>query len=185
MDTMIRRIGKSEEGFTMIELVMVIVLVGIVAATVAMTMVEGTKSFEALDRKSDLNERGTLVVERMSRELRRIRCTTVGNSCAPQAADITNMAVGEIRFVNTGYEGLGFRYDAGSGTLWLRQGSGAGDPEDELTTDVSAFSLEYLKRDGTVAALVADVWIINASLTIASGAESVNLKASVHPRSFR
>jgi hypothetical protein len=95
------------------------------------------------------------------------------------------MAAAEIRFVTDDYEGVGFRFDGAAGTLLLRQGSGAGDPEDTLADDVAAFSIEYLKSDGTVAALVTDVWIINASLTLSSGAESVDFKASVHPRSFR
>ncbi len=174
---------RGSEGFTLIEVIMVIVLVGIISFTVAIIMLQGISSFAELDTRVDLRARGTLAMERVSRELRLIRCTTAGNTCTPLSTDITTWTSSEIRFVNLNYGGVGFRLAASD--LLLRQGSGAGDPEDTLGAGLSAFSLEYLKKDGTTAAAVGDIWIINADMTFTRGEESFNLRASVHPRSFR
>lgn len=177
----IRR-GKSA-GFTLIEVIMGIVLLGIISVTVTMLLFQGAKSFETLDVRKELTASGTLSVERMSRELRLIRCTTAGNSCSPQAVDITAMTPTEVRFVNTLTEGMGFRIDAGA--LKMRRGSGAGDAEDILADNVSAFSIEYLKKDGTPALVVADVWVMNFTITLSKGAETVYMRSGAHPRSFR
>lgn len=173
----------GKKGFTLIEILMAIVVIGIVSTVVGMMIYQGTKSFETMDVRNELAGQGMLAVERASREMRIIRCTASGDTCSPEAADITAWTGSEARFVNTLLEGRGLRLDAGA--LKLRQGSTALDPEDILADSVSALSFEYLKSDGTAASAVSEVWIINMSLTLSSGTESVALKASVHPRSFR
>ncbi|MBI5237570.1 MAG: prepilin-type N-terminal cleavage/methylation domain-containing protein [Deltaproteobacteria bacterium] len=184
----IRKILKhieKPEGFTLIELLMAIVLLGIVGAGISVLLFQGTKSFEITDITKDLKEDGTLAVERLSREIRLVRCTTAGNNCNPQAADIISMTATELRFVNINGEGRGVRYDSGAGTMLLRQGSGAGDPEDILVTNVSAMTITYLKKDSTAAAAAADVWRINISFTLTKGDTAMSFEAAAHPRSFR
>lgn len=170
-------------GFTLIETVMVIVLVGIIGTVVSSLLYQGSKSIETGDVRKELSSQGRLAVERASREMRLMRCTTAGNSCNPQDADITAWTATELRFVTASYEGRGFKYDAG--TLKLRQGSGESDPEDTLANNLSAASFEYLKSDGTPASAVNEIWVINLNMTFSSGTESVPFRASVHPRSFR
>lgn len=170
-------------GFTLIETVMVIVLVGIIGTVVSSLLYQGSKSIEAGDVRKELSSQGRLAVERASREMRLMRCTTAGNSCNPEITDITAWTATELRFVTTNYEGRGLRFDAG--TLKLRQGSGAADPEDTLAGNLSAASFEYLKSDGTPASAVSEIWVINLDMTLSSGTESVPFRASVHPRSFR
>ncbi len=177
----IKKIKNS--GFTLIEILMVIVLVGIIATIVAMLVYEGAKSYGEIDKLRDLSTQGRLAFERMAREIRLVRCTTVGTSCTPTTSDITAMTATEFRFNNTRNEGRGFRL-AGS-TVNLRQGSGAGDPEDPLVDNVSDLTFEYFKSDGTTATAVQDVWTIAVSLTLSSGARSVSFKVRVHPRGFR
>lgn len=163
---------------------MVIVLLGIIGTGAAMLLFQGSKSLEAGSLRQELTAEGTLALERISREIRLITCTTAGNACNPQAADITAWTAAEVRFVNTDYEGRGFRADAGA--LKLRQGSGAADPEDILANNVASATFEYLKNDGvTPAAAVNEIWLINVSLALTKKTESVTLKASAHPRSFR
>lgn len=162
---------------------MVIVLIGIISVIAAMIIYQGAKSFGTQDVRGDLMEEGALALERVSKEVRLIRCTTAGNSCTPAASDITNMVATELRFVNTDYAGRGFRSNAGN--LLLRQGSTGADPEDILSGNLSALTFDYLKKDGTAAAAVSDVWVIGVTLTLTKGAESINFKTSIHPRAFR
>ncbi|MBI1911492.1 MAG: type II secretion system protein [Deltaproteobacteria bacterium] len=177
------KIRKYIKGFTLLEVLMVIVIIGIVSTVVTVLLLQGTRAFSSLDRRKDLTEQGTLALERISRELRSIRCTESGSTCTPQATDITAMTASEVRFVNTDYQGRGFRLDAVA--VKLRQGSGATDPEDILANNVSAFTFEYMKQDGTTAAAVTDIWTITVNMTLTKGEDSIDLKASVHPRSFR
>lgn len=174
---------KNIKGFTLIEVLMTIILMGIIGLTVFMLLYQGVESFDALDKRKDVMLKGNLAVERMTRELRLIACTQAGNNCNPQAADITNMGASELRFVNTDYRGRGLRLDAGA--IKLRQGSTAVDPEDALIDGVNSLTFEYFKQDGTTASAVNDIWRIDVSFTAASGDESMPFKASVHPRSFR
>lgn len=175
----------GEKGVTIMEVIMAIVILGIISGTVAYIMLQGTRSFGALAVREDLKGEGTLAIERISRELRLARCTTVGNSCSPTASDITGMAADEVRFVNINYEGVGFRREAASNTVKLRRGSGAADPEDTLSGDVSSLVFEYLKKDGTAAASVSEVWLIGFTLTLSRGSETIDFKSAVHPRSLR
>lgn len=178
-----RRVPGGERGFTLIELMMSIVLMGIVASTIGFIIYQGARSFQVLDTRNDLVSKGTLATERISRELRLVRCATAGASCAAQASDITSMTATEIRFVNGVHAGRGFRLDAGA--IKLRQGSTAVDPEDVLTDSASSFTIDYKKKDGSAALVPADVWVVDVGFTLASGADSVDFKTSIHPRSFR
>ncbi|HBG45972.1 MAG TPA: hypothetical protein DDW94_03185 [Deltaproteobacteria bacterium] len=172
-----------DRGFTLIELVLSITVMGFVAVTLGLLIYQATRSFATLDAQKEIAQQGTLAIERLSRELRLIRCTESGNSCKPASTDITEMTSSEIRFVNTNLEGRGFRLDGSS--LRFRDGSGALDPEYVLSDKISSLTFEYLKDDSTAAAATDEVWVINVNMVIASGAESFALKASVHPRSFR
>lgn len=173
----------NDRGFTLIELMMSIVLMGIVASTIGFIIYQGARSFQVLDTRSDMVSKGTLATERISRELRLIRCTTAGSSCAPQSSDITSMTATEIRFVNTVNAGRGFRLDAGA--IKLRQGSTAADPEDILADSAGSFAIDYKKKDGSAAVAPAEVWVIDVAFTLSSGSDSVDFKTSIYPRSFR
>lgn len=61
---------NSERGFTMIELIMVIVLVGILGATGSEFMAMAFKIFHDTDRRIEIYEEGRLALLRMERELR-------------------------------------------------------------------------------------------------------------------
>lgn len=175
--------ARGDKGFTLIEVLMSIVVIGIISAVAATLLLQGARSFQTIDSLKELTQQGTLALERISRELRLMACTKAGNACVPQATDITAMNPSEIRFVNADSIGRGFRIDAGA--IKLRQGSASGDPEDVLASGASSLTFEYLKKDGSGAAAVTDVWTINVTLTLQSGPESLDFKASVHPRSFR
>lgn len=175
---------NTASGFTLIEVVMAIVVMAIIAVGVGSLLYQGTRSFEMLDTRRDLTGQGRLAMERMTREIRLTRCVSGGGACTPTAAEITAMTADELRFVKQDYEGRGFRYDAPAQTLYLRQGSTPTDPEDILARNVSAFALGYFKSNGTAATLPAEVWMVNVTMTLSSGAESVDFKASIYPRHF-
>lgn len=173
---------KPQGGFTLIEVVMVLVLLAIIGATVSSLLFQGARSLDVQDRRGTITAEAALAFERMTREIRLMRCTTSGVSCNPSATDLTAWGATEVRFVTTDEVGRGFRLNAGA--LYLRDGSTAVDTEYLLADNVSSLAFDFLKTDGTAAASVAEVWRIDVTMTITDGAESVDFRSSVHPRSF-
>lgn len=174
---------SAQSGFTLIELVLSMVLMGIVAVTAGMLIYQGTRSFEALSDRKEVTQQATLALERVSRELRPMKCTASGNACAPSSTDVPVMTASELRFLNSSYEGRGLRLSGN--TLMLRDGTGDGDSEYALATGVSSLTFEYLKADGTAAASAAELWTVSMNMALASGQATIDVKASVHPRGFR
>lgn len=162
---------------------MSIVILGIVAVTAGLLISEGTRSFGEMDRLRDLTSAGSIACERMVRELTAIRCSNSNPvRCLPTASDITVMTAQDVRFINTNNQGRGLRLDAGS--VKLRQGVNNGDAEDALANKVSSLSLQYLDRNGVVAATAADVWTVLIDITLTDGNQSLSLRARAHPRAF-
>jgi prepilin-type N-terminal cleavage/methylation domain-containing protein len=174
---------KGPGGFTIIEVIMVMVLVGIISATMAMVIYQGTRSFGQMDTRRNLSAKGRLAVERMIRELRLVRCSNSNpTSCTPDSTDITKMSSTDMRFVNINHEGRGLRLDGGD--IKLRLGTDDADPEYVLIDEVSALNFEYLKSDGTTAVSAAEVWSVKGTLTLTAGDQSLNFRILAHPRSF-
>ena len=176
------RPAVSQKGFTLLEIIMVIVLLGIVSVVTGALLFQGTRAFQVMDVRGDLKSSGATSLERITKEMRQIRCTSAGSTCTAQSTDITSMTAGELRFVNSNNEGRGFRVNAGN--LLLRLGSTASDPEYTLSGNAASVTFAYLKKDGTAASVSTEVWTINVTLSLANGQETVNLMASVHPRNF-
>lgn len=177
----------NAKGFTLLELLMTIVLMGLISLTAALLLYHGTQSFAANIAKNELRADGLLALERMTREIHLIRCTTAGNSCAPSSSDITDLTASELRFVNTNLQGRGFRANAGN--LLLRQGVAAADPEDVLSENVSSMTFDYMKQNGSAVVIgtdpVSSVWIVNVTINLSTSGQTLAVKTSVHPRSFR
>ncbi|MBI5344799.1 MAG: type II secretion system protein [Deltaproteobacteria bacterium] len=168
-------------GFTLIEILMSIVVLGIISAGVTIFLFQGVKSLEKLDTTKDQTEEAALAFERFAKESRLVRCAVAGGRCTPSSADILTMTSSEVRFVNINGEAKRFRVSGGA--FLFTDGS---NPEVTLSGNVSNIApFEYLKQDSTVAALPADVWRIDISLTLTRGSDSADFKAGVHPRSFR
>lgn len=60
----------GEAGYTLVELLVVMVLVGIIAASTAMVVVQGTRAYADLISRKDALHHPRLVLERVAREVR-------------------------------------------------------------------------------------------------------------------
>ncbi len=175
--------ANGQGGFTLMEMVLSITLIGVAGIAAGMLILQGTRSYEALLEQKEASDQAALSLERLSRELRLLKCSTSGVSCAPEASDIPVMSANELRFVNSEMEGRGLR--ASGGALMLRYGVGGVDPEFQLASNVSSLSFDYLKTDGTAASTPAELWTIGVNIAFTSGQSVINIKAFVHPRDFR
>lgn len=177
--------SKRQNGFTLIEVIMSIVILGIVAVVAGLLIFEGTRSFGEMDKMSGLGSQSALAAGRMTREMTTARCSNItATRCLPTASDITMMTATEVRFVNLDNEGRGFRLDAATGTIRLRQGVNNGDPEEILCDKVSALNFAYLDRNDAQTALATDVWTILVDMTLTDANQAVPIRVRAHPKAF-
>lgn len=180
MERSVKRAIRGRKGFTLIEIVMVIVLLSIISTTAALIIVTGTDSYVELGRISDLTTKGRAAVERITREVRLVRCsdTTPSTECLPDATDITTATSTEIAFVNKNDQVRGLRLNGTTievnvgGTYYV------------LVDDVTAFNIDYLDNTGTATAVVGNMWAFEVTFTVTSVNRSLDFTTRIHPRGF-
>jgi len=174
--SLFRRLHSRVAGFSLIELVTVMVLLGIVAAVAAPFI---SDSFKAYFTGRDLVEtdwQGRVALERMTRELRTVR--------AP--VDLTMTSVSDLTFVDV--DGNSVRYFMSNCVLTICEltrlvpPSVTGQP---LATGISGLAFTYLLRDGkTTTVAPASVYYIIVDFTANQGGNSRTYQATVSPRNF-
>lgn len=129
---------KQEQGFTLIEIIAVLVLVGMLAVVAGTGLTFGVRGYLLAAENAEITQKAELVLSRLSRELR------VCHNC--DAANPINLDSG-FNF-DTGNVNLGLRrleYNAGTGQLLL----GTSAAVHPLVDGLTAFSLAY-QSDGRV-----------------------------------
>lgn len=157
---------KQEQGFTLIELILAIVIVGIIAIAITAAFAPTMRVSVAVDTRKEALQGGRLAIERMIREIREARSIAAGFTAT--SLTFTNAASSTITYSLSGAS--------------LQRIVG-GVPSD-ITCCVQGLTLTYLKKDGSAATLPADVWRIRADLQIKVGDETVELRSEVNPRNI-
>lgn len=82
---------RGEAGFTLVELLLVMVLIGIIAASTAMLVLQGTRAYGDLITRKEALHNPRLVLERVSREVR--QASAVGLSACQLNITTTDRGV--------------------------------------------------------------------------------------------
>ena len=163
------RVCAHVRGFTLIEMVLVIVLVGIIAMVGAQLMATGFSLYFTGRDTMIVDAQARLALERMTRELRTVQSAT-GLTMAPAT---------EISF--TDLDGTAVRYCIGGGTCPGVAGDLMRNTQ-VLAGGVSALSFVYLNSAGTVTATPAQVLYIGVNFTATQGGVISTYRATVSPR---
>jgi len=124
-------------GFTLIEMVVTLVVVGVLATIGATVMSGGFRSYFLGREIAQDDAQGRLALERMARELRTVRST----------ADLDISVQNQVSF--TDLEGNAIAYRRNSGTSQLeRSQNGVAGTYRPLADNVSALTITYLHNDG-------------------------------------
>mgnify|MGYP003574989314 CR=1 FL=1 len=103
-----RRMTK-QCGFTLIELIMVTIILGVIAVVLGRVLIQGYHSFTTENNISELNWKGFYILERMVNDIHNIR----------SYGDITAMAATQLTFTDKSGSSISYTY---SGTNLLRNG---------------------------------------------------------------
>ena len=172
------RTGKQPKrprsaGFTLIEIVITIVLIGIIASIAAMIILQGVRAYSDEQGRSDVHYQARIAVERVAREARMIR------TCA----DISGPANPSATLSFTDINGVAVVFNVAAGTL-------SRGPDILATGVTSATPFRFLNRLGNQSVTCADpdpdlnIWFVEIDVTSTQGAESLQMRTRVHPRNF-
>ena len=164
---------KNSSGFTLIEMVIVIVLVGILATIAATIIMQGVRAYSDEQSRSDAHYQAKLAVERMSREIRLIR----------SSADISVMNSTLLSFTDINGTQMGFRLNGGNiertednAVSWQTLATNITGPGGNIFT--------FLDNNGAVTAVPISLWLVQIQFTATQGTESIDMRTTVHPRNF-
>ncbi|MCG3114775.1 MAG: type II secretion system GspH family protein [Candidatus Manganitrophus sp. SA1] len=161
----------DQRGFTLIELVLTIILVGIIAGMASVFLRQGLNAFVAEDARADITNQGRLAIERMAREMRMIRSRT--------AADLPGCCTNPSTTFN-------FIDMSGSNITYAMTGNTITRNLIPLAAgDAVTMDFIHYQQDGvTLATTAAQVWSIQVDLTVTKSGESQAYRVRVHPRNF-
>lgn len=164
---------KDQRGFTLVELVLTVVLIGIIAGMASVFLRQGLNAFVAEDARADITNQGRLAVERMAREIRMLRSRTAADipSCVP------NCNAATLNFIDI--SGNNITYAVAGGNTVTRNGTAL------ASGSAVALAFSYFQQDGvTAATLATQVWSIQIDLTVTKSGESQVYRVRVHPRNI-
>ena len=162
----------NEDGFTLIEVVITIVLVTILASTAAVFMLQGVKSYSIEQSRSNVHYQARLAVEQMAREIRLIRSQT--------AADISIMNPSDISFTDIQNNQVRFQLNAGS----IRRSPDNGTTWQPLASGVTALNFSYLQQNSTSSISATTLWFVVIDVTVQKGSETLEMRTRVYPMNF-
>jgi len=156
---------RHDAGFTLVELVIVIVVISIAGLLLAGMFREAVGTYRFVDVQSDLLQQARYAEERVAREFRRVRDLTSVTSAGPRV----------FAFVDKDAVPVAVSWDGtkGSDLLYTKNGVSRA-----LAAGVDSLAFSYYKDDGSAAAPVVspsstDIRRVAVYLRLAKGGQSV------------
>jgi prepilin-type N-terminal cleavage/methylation domain-containing protein len=165
----------NSKGFTLIESIITIVIVGIISSIAALIILEGMKASSKEQNFSEAHYQARIALERMSREIKLIRWNT-----ALAQADITTMTPTDLRYTDIQGNQMGFRLNA----INIQRTQDNSATWQTLATGVIALNFSYLQQDGVTIATPANIWFVDITMTSQPGTDSLLMRTRVHLRNF-
>ena len=164
-------------GFSLVELVIVIAVVGILAGSFVAYVEQSVNMFETVDNRKEITMEARQAMLRIIREVRQIRDNT--SIVSANANGISFFGVADSLYTLT--------YSGTPGTNLMFQ---RGAVSAAIATGVDSLSIQYFKSDGTAAVPVVspgvtDVHRVSVYLRLASGGDKVSFSTETFLRNLQ
>jgi prepilin-type N-terminal cleavage/methylation domain-containing protein len=173
---LIRRPRRSVAGFSLAEMLIVIVVVSIAGIAFASMFTEAVKSYQFVDSEKGMLEAGRYAEERIARELKRVKDSTSILSATPTTFTFVDRSGSTVSFSWSGVSGADLLYTKDGTSRTLAQG-------------VDSLAFRYYRNDGTAAVPVVspaatDVWRVTVYLRLVKGTQKVETIGAAFLRSL-
>jgi prepilin-type N-terminal cleavage/methylation domain-containing protein len=168
---------RNRHGFTLIEMIVVIVILGILSTLAALIIIQGVNVYSTGEQLSNVQYQAGLAMDRMVREIRLIR--TPANITITSA--LTDMT--QLQYVDINNATIGFRLNAGQ----IQRTQDGGATWQPLATGISATGgniFTYFDNTGASTTTKANLWLIQIKFTATQGTENVTMLTTLHPMNF-
>ena len=169
-------VNTKANGFTLIEIVITIVLIGILSGLAAMIILQGVRAYSDEQSRSDVHYQARLAMDRMAREIRLARAASATGTVV--SGTITGNPTNSIIF--TELSGGTISYSLSVTDLMRTTG---GVPV-LLANGITTLEFQHYDNAGVLTTTAANVWIVEINVIAQQGGETLNLRTRVHPRNF-
>jgi len=174
-------------GFTLIEMVMVIIIMTILAAFIGPILAEAVSAYDSISRNIEVLTKMRYAMERLAREIRMVRRDPVNSG----NYDIVTMAVNKLEYCQADGTGVIIDYTSPpnvsigfSAVGAFASTCGASGATTRILTDMATgFTLTYFNAAGGAAVGKNDVAYVQVALTLTgTGTSAYNLSTRVDLR---
>lgn len=145
--------GRKKTGFTLIEMVFVVIIVGIVAAIGSLTLINIIEGFVMAKEASEISQKGQLALSKVAVELDHVNATGISDGLF-LSDDLTFTAT-----FNNATENHQIYLDAGANSLMY--------DNSVLSDMVTGLDFQYFESDGvSTATVAANIRIIQVTVTL-------------------
>lgn len=160
---------KKQNGFSLIELIIVIVILGVIVAMSSLLLSQGFNAFFNNANIADANSQGQIAIERMTRDIRLIR----------SPLDISIATATQLSFTDINNNAIS--YTLSGSNLNLTQNS----TTQTLAVGINSLTFTYYDQNGTTPpASTAATRYIKVTLAVTQNNANYTLTTSIYPRNL-
>ena len=177
---------KGEKGFTLAEMLVAMVVAGLVMTAAYATYMTQSRSYKTNEQMTALQQNLRSAMYHLERELRMagynpsVSMTVKFGFTNIDADNVTFTTDSNGNGVLDTTETITYSRNATENTLTREAGAGA----QPIALNITAFSLAYIKEDGTVAASANDVRSVDITITANDGNHTRTLSSRVRCRNL-
>jgi prepilin-type N-terminal cleavage/methylation domain-containing protein len=159
---------RSHRGFTLIEMIMVILILGIIIAMSSTLLTQGLDTFSTGENIMNANWQGQLAMERMARDILSVR----------SPADMTTLGASNFAFTDSNNNTLSYSLSGTSLNL-TQNGSTA-----ILADGIQSLGFSYFDKNDAATTTPTLARFIRVTINVTQGNANYTLTTGIYPRNL-